>query len=62
MILAARRDIGNFETATTVGELLALRLRDYYEIPANVEAMRLPLDEVSAKHDRTPPWTRVRTQ
>jgi hypothetical protein len=56
LMLAARRDIGDADTATTVTELLGLRLRDLYEVPDHLMAVELPLDELCARFDWTPPW------
>lgn len=55
-MLAARRDIGDAETITTIETLLALRLQDYYEAPDNVEAMKLPLNQVFERFGWVPPW------
>lgn len=56
LMLAARRDIGDSATCTTTTELLGLRLTDLYEVPDNLVAVDLPLDELCARFGWAAPW------
>ena len=56
--LAARRDLGDPDTALTPMELMAVRIKDLYDDPTYHAAMAAPFAEVCASVDWPVPWER----
>jgi hypothetical protein len=57
-ILAARKDIGYRDTDVTKTQLIAMRIKDFYDEDKFKTAMTLPLDEVCEREGWIPPWSR----
>lgn len=56
--LAARRDLGDEQTALTAIDLMGMRVNDLYGEPRSslYRALTLPIDEVAAEHGWKIPW------
>lgn len=55
-VLAARRDLADSESGTTVAQVLGIRIKDLYDERKYLEMASLSLAELAAKHGWAIPW------